>query len=96
MCGVNCTEDYTFAPVRVRLCNAPLHAMKVYEAKEAQIYSFLSSAVDECQWMAACLSCFTPEDRPRFAMGGFQSRSAFHEVEKNLYRLWENMNCFVS
>jgi hypothetical protein len=36
--------------------------MKVYEAKEAQLSSSLSSAIDECQWVAPCLSCFTSED----------------------------------
>jgi hypothetical protein len=37
--------------------------MKMYGEIEAQLHTFLNSALDACEWTASCPSSFTPRKR---------------------------------
>jgi len=42
----------------------PIHDMKTYRGIQADLYRFLTSALDRCKWSTSCPGRFTPRKKP--------------------------------
>ena len=79
-----CSKDYEG--------KVPVHAMKVYEETEEWLYSFLTSALDECEWSDSLPGPYTSlRKSPRYSLnrrvGGPLNRSGRSFEKKNIFLL---------